>query len=58
VFWPTLLRGLAGAVLGGVIAFGVLYFRSGFIFALLAFLIGIAAASLIIRTDLKQLNSL
>jgi putative peptidoglycan lipid II flippase len=58
VFWPTLVRGLAGAVLGGAIAFGILYFRSGFMFALLAFLIGIAAASLIIRTDLKQLNSL
>jgi len=58
VIWPTLLRGLAGAVLGGAVAMGILYFRSGFLFALLAFLIGIAAAALLVRVDLKELNSL
>ena len=58
LLWPTMLRGMAGAVLGGAIAFGILYFRSGFLFALVAFLIGIAAAALVIRTDLKELNSL
>ncbi len=58
VFWPTLLRGSAGAVLGGAIAFGILYFRSGFMYAILAFLIGITASALVIRPDLKELNSL
>ncbi len=58
LLWPSLVRGMAGALLGGVIAFGILYFRSGFLFAIVAFLIGIAVSSLIIRKDLKELSSL
>jgi len=56
--WPTMLRGMAAALLGGGIAFGILYFRSGFIVAILAFLVGMAAAALVVRRDLKELNSL
>jgi len=58
VLWPTMLRGMVAALLGAGIAFGILYFRSGFIFAILAFLVGMAAAALVIRRDLKELNSL
>ncbi|HSN93426.1 MAG TPA: murein biosynthesis integral membrane protein MurJ [Anaerolineaceae bacterium] len=58
IVWPTLLRGLAGALLGGAIAFGILYFRTGFLYAIVAFLIGIIAAALLVRVDLKELNSL
>lgn len=58
VLKPSLLRGVTAALLGGIIAFGILYIRSGFIFAILAFLIAIAAAGLVVRKDLKELNSL
>ncbi|MEA4812140.1 MAG: murein biosynthesis integral membrane protein MurJ [Anaerolineaceae bacterium] len=56
--WQALLRGALGGIVGAGIAFGVLYFRSSFLFAILAFLAGILAAGLLVRKDLKELASL